>query len=100
MSQLTLLKDEIKQQKAKNEFLLNFDGRIKDYDEFKNLFSCSTENYKPKKKEQEEALKKLKEHLAINLNVIGGTSQLLTDNSSVINEKKKSGLLGFFSKKK
>lgn len=99
MSQLTLLKDEIKMQKAKNENLLNFEGRIKDYDEFKNLFNFSTESYKPKKKEQEEALRKLKEHLSINLNELG-TSQLLTDNSSVNNEKKKGGLLGFFSKKK
>lgn len=99
MNQLTLLKDEIKQQKAKNEVLLNFEGRIKDYDEFKNLFSFSTENYKPKKKEQEEALKKLKEHLDIDLYELGN-SQLLNDNSSVTNEKKKKGLLGFFSKKK
>jgi len=94
-----LLKDEIKSQKAKNEELQNFEGRIKDYDEFKSLFSISTENYKPKKKEQEEALKKVKDHLAINLNEIG-TSNLLTDNSSVNQDKKKGGLLGFFSKKK
>ncbi len=83
--------------------MFNFEGRIKDYNEFKNLFSSSTENYKPKKKAQEEALKKLKEHLGINLNELGAnpdTTQLLTDNSSVNNEKKKGGLLGFFSKKK
>jgi len=99
MSQLTLLKSEIKSHKSKNQDLLDFEGKIKEYDEFKNLFSFSTENYKPKKKEQEEALKKLREHLAININE-HGSNQLLTDNSSVNNEKKKGGLLGFFSKKK
>ncbi len=96
---MSLLKDEIKSQKALNEELLNFEGRIKDYNDFKNLFSISTESYKPKKREQEEALKKIKNHLGINLNDIG-TSHLLTDNSSVNQDKKKGGLLGFFSKKK
>lgn len=98
-TQLNFLKEEIKSQKAQKEELLNFEGRIKNYEEFKNLFTVSTENYKPKKKEQEDALKKLKDHLSINLNELG-TSQLLTDNSSVNQEKKKGGLLGFFSKKK
>lgn len=99
ITQMSVLKDEIKSQKLKNEQLLSFDGRIKDYEEFKDLFRQVSDNYKPKKKEQEDALKKLKEHLLINMNN-EGTINLLTDNSSVNPEKKKGGLLGFFSKKK
>lgn len=71
--------------------MLNFEGRIKEYNEFKGLFSKSTEGYKPKKKEIEEALNKVKIHLAIDLN---------DTNVDPSSPEKKKGLFGFFSKKK
>ena len=95
IEQLSILKEEIRSQKNQNTNLLNFEGRIKDYESFKNLFSISVENYKPKKKEQEESLKNIKEHLGYQNSDLNADS-LLVDNS----EKKKGGLMGFFSKKK
>jgi hypothetical protein len=103
MEQLNILKEDIRFQKNQYSILLNFEGRIKDFENFKKIFSLSIENYKPKNKDQEENLKKIKEHLGLgdidnnkNNNNNNNIDNLLTDNS----EKKKSGIMGFFSNKK
>jgi hypothetical protein len=105
MEQLNILKEDIRSQKNEYNNLLNFEGRIKDFDNFKKLFCLSIENYKPKNKDQEESLKKIKEHLGLgdfdkNKNNKKSDDDkidnLLTDNS----EKKKSGIMGFFGSKK
>ena len=58
-----VLKDEYKQMKAKLENFETFGGKIQDYNEFIKLFNICLKDYKPKKKEQKEALEKLREHL-------------------------------------
>ena len=57
------MKEDQKNMKAKLAGFETFGGKIKDYNEFIKLFNIILKDYKPKKKEQKEALAKLKEHL-------------------------------------
>ena len=60
---IKILKDDHKKMKNKLESFETFGGKIKDYNEFIKLFNICLKDYKPKKKEQKEALEKLREHL-------------------------------------
>ena len=60
---IKILKEDHKNMKAKLANFETFGGKIKDYNEFIKLFNICLKDYKPKKKEQKEALAKLKEHL-------------------------------------
>ena len=57
-----ILKEDLKNMKAKLDDFETFGGKIKDYNEFIKLFNICMKDYKPKKKEQKEALEKLREH--------------------------------------
>ena len=57
--QIKTLKEDIKDCKKKIKLFESFNGQLKDIDEFITLFNNALENYKPKKKEQKEALNKL-----------------------------------------
>lgn len=92
MQQMSLLKGEIKNYKQKYEDLLNFGGRIGDYQEFKSAVMKILETFKPKKKEQEEIVKKIKDHLSIETQ--------LHEDPSLGSEKKKGFFGGLFGKKK
>ena len=81
--QSALLKTQIKELNNEIKNIQSFDNKINSYDEYTNLFKIAFENYKPKKKEQEEAYAKLKEHLA------GYVEEESTK------EKKKRGIFGF-----
>ena len=58
-----ILKEDHKNMKAKLAEFETFGGKIKNYNEFIKMFNICLKDYKPKKKEQKEALEKLKEHL-------------------------------------
>ena len=60
---IKIMKEDQKNMKAKLAGFETFGGKIKDYNEFIKLFNLILKDYKPKKKEQKEALAKLKEHL-------------------------------------
>ena len=60
---IKIMKEDQKNMKAKLAGFETFGGKIKDYNEFIKLFNIILKDYKPKKKEQKEALAKLKEHL-------------------------------------
>ena len=60
---IKILKEDHKNMKAKLANFETFGGKIKDYNEFIKLFNICLKDYKPKKKEQKEALAKLREHL-------------------------------------
>ena len=45
--------------KEKIKNIQTFSGQLKDFNEFLSLLNKALENYKPKKKEQKEALNKL-----------------------------------------
>ena len=60
---IKILKEDHKNMKMKLNNFETFGGRIQDYNEFIKLFNLCLKDYKPKKKEQKEALEKLKEHL-------------------------------------
>ena len=83
--QLQMLRNEIKDLRNENEKIKSFDGKINSYDDFLSLFNIAFDNYKPKKKEQEEAFKKIKVHLNEGNN----------NNGNKINKKKK-GFMGMF----
>ena len=57
--QIKTLKEEIKNLKEKIKNLETFGGQIKDVNEFVFLFNQALNNYKPKKKEQKDALNKI-----------------------------------------
>ena len=57
--QITTLKDDIKALKAKVKDLETFGGQIKDFNEFVYLLNQILIDYKPKKKEQKDALNKI-----------------------------------------
>ena len=57
--QIKTLKEEIKNLKEKIKNLETFGGQIKDVNEFIFLFNQALNNYKPKKKEQKDALNKI-----------------------------------------
>ncbi len=90
---MTVLKGEIRNYKIKFDDISNYNGRITDYEEFRNLVMKILNDYKPKKKEQEEVVKKLRDHLAV---TIDKNADAVSTNS----EKKKGGFFGIFSKKK
>lgn len=94
MQQLSLLKGEIKNYKQKLDDLENFNGRISNYDDFKSNILKILSEYKPKKREQEETVKKLKDHFA-------GISDEQSDGNLTANSTtdKKKGFLSMFSKK-
>ena len=60
---LGVLKEDNKKLKKKLTDFETFGGKIGDYNEFIRLFNIAVKNYKPKNKEQKEALEKLKENL-------------------------------------
>jgi len=60
---LKLLKEEIKELKKKLTDFETFGGKITDYNEFIRAFNIVLKDYKPKKKEQKEALNQLRNHL-------------------------------------
>ena len=60
---LKLLKEEIKELKKKLTDFETFGGKITDYNEFIRAFNILLKDYKPKKKEQKEALSQLRNHL-------------------------------------
>ena len=80
-----MLRNEIKDLRNENEKIKSFDGKINSYDDFLSLFKIAFDNYKPKKKEQEDAFKKLKFHL----------NEGNYDNENK-NDKKKKGFMGMF----
>ena len=57
--QIKTLKEDIKIMKAKIKNLETFGGQMKDLNEFISILNQALLNYKPKKKEQKEALNKL-----------------------------------------
>jgi hypothetical protein len=57
--QIKTLKEEIKKLKEEINNLETFGGQIKDINEFGFLFNQALNNYKPKKKEQKDALNKI-----------------------------------------
>ena len=62
--QLQLLRNEIKDIRKENNSIKSFDGKINSFDDFLKSFNTAFQNYKPKKKEQEEAFKKIQLHLS------------------------------------
>jgi phage shock protein A len=90
--QCNTLKQQIKELKQENELLKNNDNKINDYEELNKLFNIAFENYKPKKKEQIDALNKIKEYFG---NEISGGAINLSSQSDL---KKKKGLFGIFNK--
>lgn len=85
-NQIVLLKKEIKELNTQLAKLKTFEGRITSYEEFIKLYQIAIENYKPKKKEQEEALKKIEEHLSLN------DRALASEMEEVSNKKQKKGI--------
>ena len=61
INQIKALKDEIKELKEKIKKMETFSGQLKNYEEFITLLDSALLNYKPKKKEQKAALKRLME---------------------------------------
>ena len=61
INQIKALKDEIKELKEKIKKMETFSGQLKNYEEFITLLDSALLNYKPKKKEQKTALKRLME---------------------------------------
>jgi len=59
--QIKTLKEEIRELKEKLKKMETFSGQLKNFDEFITLLRNALLNYKPKKKEQKDALKKLNE---------------------------------------
>ena len=59
--QIKALKADIKELKEKLKNFQTFSGQLKDFNEFLDLINKIVENYKPKKKEQKDALNKLSE---------------------------------------
>ena len=57
---LKILKEEIKELKNKLKVFETFGGKIADYNEFIRAFNILLKDYKPKKKEQKEALNQLR----------------------------------------
>ena len=57
--QIKALKADIKEMKEKMKKMETFSGQLKDFDEFISLLNNALFNYRPKKKEQKEALNKL-----------------------------------------
>ena len=57
--QIKTLKEEIRELKEKLKKMETFSGQVKSFDEFITLLRNALLNYKPKKKEQKDALKKL-----------------------------------------
>jgi hypothetical protein len=95
--QLSLLKAEIKNYKKKLEEVMSYEGRINEYEEFKSLVGKVLDSFKPKKKEQEEIVKKIKDHINLSNVLPGGKDP---DNVSVTSEKKKGFFGGLFNKDK
>lgn len=62
--QSAILKTQIKELNSTIKSMQSFENKIKNYDEFSGLFKTAFDGYKPKKKEQEEAYNKIKEHLS------------------------------------
>ena len=58
-NQIKALKEDIKTCQNKLQLMNTFNGQLKDFNEFINLFNIAMTNYKPKKKEQKEAFNKL-----------------------------------------
>ena len=89
-SQCTILKNDIKELRTKNELLQNEESKkIIENEELTHLFNVAFENYKPKKKEQIDAFKKLSEFFGKDSS--GGALNLS-------DLKKKKGLFGLFNK--
>ena len=61
MIQIKTLKADIKELKEKIKKMETFSGQLKNYDEFVFLLNKALFDYRPKKKEQKEALNKLVE---------------------------------------
>ena len=61
MIQIKALKADIKELKEKLKKIETFSGQLKNYDEFISLLNKALFDYRPKKKEQKEALNKLVE---------------------------------------
>ena len=61
--QMSALKNEIKNLSVRLQDVKTFQGKIKNFDEFKKLVKSVVTWYKPFKKEQKEALKSLEEYL-------------------------------------
>ena len=92
-SQCLALKNEIKELKTEKElFQKEENEKISENKELVNLFNIAFENYKPKKKEQIDAFKKLSELFG---NEESGSSLNLSSQPDL---KKKKGLFGFFNK--
>ena len=53
------MKEDIKNMKAKIKDLETFGGQMKDLNEFISVLNQALLNYKPKKKEQKEALNRI-----------------------------------------
>ena len=60
---IKILKDDIKNLKQKLTDFETFGGKIANYNEFIRTFNIALKDYKPKKKEQKEALTQLRNHL-------------------------------------
>lgn len=63
MEQNNMLKEDIKNLKKDLQLIQSLQGEIKNINEFKKLFKKATHGYKPSKKEEKEAFKKLEEFL-------------------------------------
>jgi hypothetical protein len=57
--QIKALKADIKEMKEKIKKMETFSGQLKNFDEFISLLNLALLNYRPKKKEQKEALNRL-----------------------------------------
>ena len=57
--QIKALKEDIKDMKTKLKNFQTFSGQLKDFNEFLTILNQAMANYKPKKKEQKDALAKL-----------------------------------------
>ena len=57
--QIKALKADIKMLKAKIKNLETFGGKMKDINEFISVFNLALINYKPKKKDQKDALNRI-----------------------------------------
>ena len=63
--QSLLLKDQIRELKNEIQKSKTFDNKIANYNEFTHLFKIAFDKYDPKKKEQKDAFKIIKEHLGV-----------------------------------
>lgn len=97
---MSMLKAEIKITKQKLDELMNYGGRIANYEEFKNLVIKVLDNFKPKKKDLEEAAKKLRESLLSTNEPIEEVKDTASVIGSVSSGDKKKGFLGMFANKK